>query len=150
MNCLITAFAEATISPLAVGNFNTAHALNTRNNDPATTNHPWNKDRDGFVIGEGAGVMVLEEYEHAKARGARIYAELADYGMNDDTYHITTPDTNGPKHSMLNALHNATLNPQNVQYINAHNTSTPLDNKNETNTIKIPIVTGKQIGRAHV
>jgi 3-oxoacyl-[acyl-carrier-protein] synthase II len=134
---MIAGGAEATVSPLAVGGFGAARALSTRNDDPATASRPWDKDRDGFVIGEGAGVLVLEEYEHAKARGARIYAELAGYGMSGDAYHITSPNTDGPKRSMLNALRNAGLNPQDVQYVNAHGTSTPLGDKNETDAIKL-------------
>ncbi|HCI14237.1 MAG: beta-ketoacyl-[acyl-carrier-protein] synthase II [Gallionellales bacterium GWA2_60_142] len=129
--------AEATISPLAVGGFSAARALSTRNDDPATASRPWDKDRDGFVMGEGAGVLVLEEYEHAKARGAKIYAELAGYGMSGDAYHMTSPSTDGPKRSMLNALRNAGLNPQDVDYVNAHGTSTPLGDKNETEAIKL-------------
>ena len=134
---MIAGGSEATLCALAVGGFSSARALSTRNDDPATASRPWDKDRDGFVMGEGAGVLVLEEYEHAKARGARIYAELAGYGMSGDAYHITSPNTDGPKRSMLNALRNAGLNPQDVQYINAHGTSTPLGDKNETDAIKL-------------
>jgi 3-oxoacyl-[acyl-carrier-protein] synthase II len=134
---MIAGGSEATVCALAVGGFSSARALSTRNDDPATASRPWDKDRDGFVIGEGAGVLVLEEYEHAKARGARIYAELSGYGMSGDAYHITSPNTNGPKRSMLNALRNAGLNPQDVQYVNAHGTSTPLGDKNETEAIKL-------------
>ncbi len=134
---MIAGGSEATVSALAVGGFSAARALSTRNDDPATASRPWDKDRDGFVMGEGAGVMVLEEYEHARARGARIYAELTGYGMSGDAYHITAPNTDGPKRSMLNALRNAGLNPQDVQYINAHGTSTPLGDKNETDAIKL-------------
>ena len=134
---MVAGGAEAAISALAVGGFAAARALSTRNDDPATSSRPWDKDRDGFVIGEGAGVMVLEEYEHAKARGAKIYAELTGYGMSGDAYHITSPNTDGPKRSMLNALRNAGLNPQDVQYVNAHGTSTPLGDKNETDAIKL-------------
>ena len=134
---MIAGGSESTISALSVGGFSSARALSTRNDDPATASRPWDKGRDGFVMGEGAGVMVLEEYEFAKARGAKIYAELAGYGMSGDAYHITSPNTDGPKRSMLNALGNAGLNPQDVQYINAHGTSTPLGDKNETDAIKL-------------
>ncbi len=134
---MIAGGSEATVCALAVGGFSSARALSTRNDDPATASRPWDKDRDGFVIGEGAGVLVLEEYEHAKARGARIYAELTGYGMSGDAYHITSPNSDGPKRSMLNALRNAGLNPSDVQYVNAHGTSTPLGDKNETEAIKL-------------
>ena len=134
---MIAGGSEATLCALAVGGFSAARALSTRNDDPATASRPWDKDRDGFVMGEGAGVMVLEEYEHAKARGARIYAELAGYGMSGDAYHITSPNSDGPKRSMLNALRNAGLNPGDVQYVNAHGTSTPLGDKNETDALKL-------------
>ncbi|MDP1981606.1 MAG: beta-ketoacyl-ACP synthase II, partial [Sulfuritalea sp.] len=129
--------AEATTTPLAVGGFGSAKALSTRNDDPATASRPWDKDRDGFVLGEGSGVMVLEEYEHARARGAKIYAELAGFGMSGDAYHMTAPDTDGPRRSMVNALKNAGVNPDEVQYVNAHGTSTPLGDKNETEAIKL-------------
>ena len=128
--------AESTISPLGVGGFTAARALTSRNDDPQTASRPWDRDRDGFVLGEGAGVMVLEEYEHAKARGANIVAELIGYGMSSDAYHITMPDADGPRRGMLNALRNAGLSPDAVQYINAHGTSTPLGDKNETVAIK--------------
>ena len=129
--------AEATVSPLAIGGFASAQALSTRNDDPATASRPWDRDRDGFVMGEGAGVMVLEDYEHARARGAKIYAELAGFGMSGDAFHMTAPDTDGPRRSMVNAMKNAGVNPDQVHYVNAHGTSTPLGDKNETEAIKL-------------
>ena len=134
---MICGGAESTITPLAVGGFGSAQALSTRNDDPATASRPWDKDRDGFVLGEGAGVMVLEEYEHAKRRGAKIYAEVVGFGMSGDAYHMTAPDTDGPRRSMVNALKDAGINADQVQYINAHGTSTPLGDKNETEAIKL-------------
>jgi 3-oxoacyl-[acyl-carrier-protein] synthase II len=128
--------SEAAITELSVAGFSAAKALSSRNDDPETASRPWDKDRDGFVIGEGAGVMVLEEYEHAKRRGAKIYAELSGYGMSADAYHITAPNMDGPRRSIVNALKNANVNIDNVQYINAHGTSTPLGDLNETNAIK--------------
>ncbi len=133
---VIAGGAEATVSPLGVGGFASMRALSTRNDDPATASRPWDKDRDGFVLGEGAGVMVLESYEHASARGARIYAELAGYGMSADAGHMTAPSMDGPRRAMLNALRNAGLNADAVHYLNAHGTSTPLGDVNETHAIK--------------
>ncbi|HEY8118900.1 MAG TPA: beta-ketoacyl-ACP synthase II [Methylophilaceae bacterium] len=133
---MVAGGAEAAITELSVGGFASARALSTRNDDPATASRPWDVDRDGFVIGEGAGVMVLEEYESAKKRGAKIYAELTGYGMSADAYHMTAPNMDGPRRSMRNALNNAGVNPDQVQFINAHGTSTPLGDANETNAIK--------------
>ena len=133
---MVAGGAESTVSPLGMGGFCAARALSTRNGDPTTASRPWDKDRDGFVLGEGAGVMVLEEYDHAKARGAKIYAELIGFGMSGDAYHITAPNTDGPRRSMLNALKNAGVAPSEVQYLNAHGTSTPLGDKNETDAVK--------------
>lgn len=133
---MVAGGAEAAITRLSVGGFAASRALSTRNDDPATASRPWDKDRDGFVIGEGAGVLVLEEYEHAKKRGAKIYAELTGYGMSADAYHMTAPNMDGPRRSMRNAMQNAGINPDQVQFVNAHGTSTPLGDSNETNAIK--------------
>ncbi|MFZ2122833.1 MAG: beta-ketoacyl-ACP synthase II [Rhodoferax sp.] len=133
---VIAGGSEAAVSPLGVGGFAAMRALSTRNDDPATASRPWDKDRDGFVLGEGAGVMVLEEYEHAKARGAKIYAELAGFGMSADAGHMTAPNMDGPRRAMVSALSNAGINADQVDYVNAHGTSTPLGDTNESNAIK--------------
>lgn len=134
---MVAGGAESTISPLGVGGFAASRALSTRNDDPSTASRPFDKDRDGFVLGEGAGVMVVESYESAVSRGAKIYAEIAGFGMSGDAHHMTAPDVYGPQRSMRNALRNAGINPDQVQYLNAHGTSTPLGDVNETNAIKL-------------
>ena len=133
---MVAGGSEAAVSHLGVGGFAAMRALSTRHDDPATASRPWDKDRDGFVLGEGGGIMVLEEYEHAKARGARIYAELAGFGMSADAGHMTAPNMDGPRRAMLSAMRNASLNPEDIDYLNAHGTSTPLGDINETNAIK--------------
>lgn len=133
---IVAGGSEATVSPLGVGGFAAMRALSTRNDDPKTASRPWDKDRDGFMLGEGAGVMVLEEYEHAKARGAKIYAEVIGYGMSADAGHMTAPNMDGPRRAMVNALRNAGINADQVDYLNAHGTSTPLGDVNESNAIK--------------
>jgi 3-oxoacyl-[acyl-carrier-protein] synthase II len=133
---MVAGGSEATVSPLGIGGFAAMRALSTRNDDPSTASRPWDKDRDGFVLGEGAGVVVLEEYEHAVARGAKIYAELAGFGMSGDAGHMTAPNMDGPRRAMLSALRNAGVNTDQVDYLNAHGTSTPLGDLNETNAIK--------------
>jgi 3-oxoacyl-[acyl-carrier-protein] synthase II len=142
---MVAGGSEAAVSHLGVGGFAAMRALSTRNDDPATASRPWDKDRDGFVLGEGGGIMVLEEYEHAKARGARIYAELAGFGMSADAGHMTAPNMDGPRRAMLGALRNAALNPDDIDYLNAHGTSTPLGDVNETNAIKAAL--GEQAKR---
>jgi 3-oxoacyl-[acyl-carrier-protein] synthase II len=133
---MVAGGAESTVSPLGIGGFAAARALSTRNDDPQRASRPWDKGRDGFVLGEGAGVVVLEEYERAKARGARIYAEVLGFGMSGDAYHMTAPNVDGPRRSMQMALQNAGINPDEVQHLNAHGTSTPLGDVNETNAVK--------------
>ncbi len=133
---IIAGGAESTVSELGIGGFIACRALSTRNDDPKTASRPWDKDRDGFVLGEGSGVLVLEEYEHAKKRGAKIYAELIGYAATADAYHITTPTVDGPSRCMKLAIENAKLNPNQVDYINAHGTSTQIGDLNETNAIK--------------
>ncbi len=133
---MVAGGAESCVSPLGIGGFSAARALSTRNEDPKTASRPWDKDRDGFVLGEGSGVLVLEEYEHAKARSAKIYAEVIGFGMSADAYHMTAPDIDGPCRSMTMALKNAGVNADEVQYLNAHGTSTPLGDLNETNAVK--------------
>ncbi|MDQ6619388.1 MAG: beta-ketoacyl-ACP synthase II [Pseudomonadota bacterium] len=135
---MICGGSESTVSALGVGGFCAARALSMRNDDPATASRPWDVDRDGFVLGEGAGVLVLEEYEHAKSRGAHIYCELTGYGMSADAFHITAPpeDGNGGARAMRNTLRNAGMNPDDVDYVNAHGTSTPLGDLAECRAIK--------------
>lgn len=133
---MIAGGSESTVSVLGVGGFAAMRALSTRNDDPTAASRPWDKDRDGFVLGEGAGILVLEEYEHAVKRGAKIYAELAGFGMSADAGHMTAPNMDGPRRAMLGAMRNAGINPDQIDYLNAHGTSTPLGDLNETNAIK--------------
>ena len=133
---MIAGGAEACVNLSGVGGFCACRALSERNDDPATASRPFDRDRDGFVLGEGAGILILEELEHAKKRGARIYAELSGMGMSGDANHITAPDMDGPRRAMLAAMRNAGVNPQDVQYVNAHGTSTPLGDANETAAMK--------------
>jgi 3-oxoacyl-[acyl-carrier-protein] synthase II len=137
-DAMVAGGAEMATCPTGLGGFSAARALSTRNDDPARASRPWDRDRDGFVLSDGAGVVVLEEYEHARARGARIYAELIGYGMSGDAYHMTAPpeDGAGASRCMQNALRSAGLGPQDVDYINAHGTSTPAGDKAETIAIK--------------
>ncbi|MCX5592174.1 beta-ketoacyl-ACP synthase II [Alcaligenes endophyticus] len=134
---MIAGGAESTVSPLGIGGFAAMRALSTRNDDPTTASRPWDTERDGFVLGEGAGVLVLEEYEHAKKRGARIYGEFGGYGMSSDAHHITSPDRDGPRRGIHHALRNGGLNPEDIQYVNAHGTSTPLGDVNESEALKL-------------
>lgn len=134
---MVAGGSEGAVCPLGVGGFAAMQALSVRNDEPAGASRPFDRDRDGFVLGEGAGVVVLEEYEHARARGARIYCELAGFGMTADAYHMTAPDVDGPRRCMIAALRSAGIAPDQVQYLNAHGTSTPLGDVNETNAIKL-------------
>ena len=134
---MVAGGAESTVCPLGVGGFDNMHALSRRNDDPTTASRPFDKDRDGFVLGEGSGVLVLEDYEHAKKRGAKIYAEIVGYGLSADAHHITTPSAEGPMRCMKNAMRQAGLNPSDIQYLNAHGTSTSVGDVNETNAIKL-------------
>ena len=138
-DAMVAGGAEATVCPLGIGGVASMQALSVRNDDPATASRPWDKDRDGFVLGEGAGVVVLEEYESAKRRGARIYAELTGFAMSADAYHMTAPDVDGPRRAMAQAMRSAGVNGDEVQYLNAHGTSTPLGDINETNAIKLAL-----------
>jgi 3-oxoacyl-[acyl-carrier-protein] synthase II len=135
---VIAGGSEMATTPMAVGGFAQAQALSRRNDSPTTASRPWDKERDGFVLGDGGGAMVLEEFEHARRRGARIYAELVGFGMSGDAHHITAPpeDGDGARLAMSNALRDAGLNPDQVQYLNAHATSTPLGDKAETLAMK--------------
>lgn len=133
---MVAGGADASICPVGVAGFDNIHALSRRNDDPAHASRPFDKDRDGFVMGEGAGVVVLEEYEHAKARGAKIYAELVGYGLSSDAFHITTPNTDGPKRCMEMAMSRAGITPDQIDYLNAHGTSTGVGDVNETKAIK--------------
>jgi 3-oxoacyl-[acyl-carrier-protein] synthase II len=133
---MVAGGSEATICMAGVGGFCSVKALSERNDSPTTASRPFDIDRDGFVLGEGAGILILEELEHAKARGARIYGELLGMGMSADAHHMTAPNMDGPRRGMLAALRNAKINAADVQYVNAHGTSTPLGDKNETEALK--------------
>ncbi len=138
---MVAGGAEMSTTNCGLGGFAAARALSTRNDDPATASRPWDKDRDGFVLGDGAGVVVLEEYEHAKARGAKIYAEILGYGMSGDAYHMTLPSKGGEgaARCMKNAIHNAGINANQIDYINAHGTSTPAGDQAETDAVKLAL-----------
>ncbi|MBQ8829880.1 MAG: beta-ketoacyl-ACP synthase II [Burkholderiaceae bacterium] len=133
---MVAGGAESTVCPIGLGSFDSMHALSRRNDDPSTASRPFDKDRDGFVLGEGAGVLVLEEYEHAVARGAKIYAEVLGYGLSADAGHITTPNSDGPRRCMLMALEHAGIRADEIDYLNAHGTSTPVGDANETKAIR--------------
>ncbi|HPG63562.1 MAG TPA: beta-ketoacyl-ACP synthase II [Casimicrobium sp.] len=135
---MVVGGSEGVVCGLAIGGFNAARALSTRNDDPTAASRPWDVDRDGFVLGEGAGVLVIEELEHAKARGAKIYCELVGYGVSGDAYHVTAPreDGDGARRCMVNAMKNASLNPTDIEYVNAHGTSTPLGDLAEATALK--------------
>jgi 3-oxoacyl-[acyl-carrier-protein] synthase II len=133
---MICGGSEGAITPMSVGGFAAMRALSTRNDDPQHASRPFDQDRDGFVIGEGAGILMLEELEHARARGAKIYAEVVGYGMTSDAHHITNPDMDGPRRVMLKTIKDAGIEPHEVDYINVHGTSTPIGDVNETNAIK--------------
>jgi 3-oxoacyl-[acyl-carrier-protein] synthase II len=133
---MICGGSEGAITPMSVGGFASMHALSTRNDDPQRASRPFDKDRDGFVIGEGAGIFVLEELEHAKARGAKIYAEVIGYGMTSDAFHITMPDMDGPRRVMLKTIKDGGIQAEQVDYINTHGTSTPVGDVNETKALK--------------
>ncbi len=135
-DAMLAGGSEAAVSVLSVGGFAAMRALSTRNDDPPKASRPWDRDRDGFVLGEGAGVLMLEEYEHARSRGAKIYAELAGFGMSSDAGHMTAPNMDGPRRAMVNAMHNAGIHADQIDYVNAHGTSTPLGDLNETAAIK--------------
>ncbi len=135
---MVAGGAEKASSPMGIGGFAAARALSTRNDSPETASRPWDKDRDGFVLGDGAGVLVLEEYEHAAARGAKIYAELAGFGLSGDAYHMTQPSAGGEgaARCMVNAMNDAGINPNEVDFVNAHGTSTPAGDVAETMAVK--------------
>ncbi len=137
-DAMVAGGAEKASTPLGVGGFGAARALSTRNDNPQAASRPWDKERDGFVLGDGAGMVVLEEYEHAKARGAKIYAEVVGFGMSSDAYHMTSPPENGAGAAlaMVNALRDAAIEAGQIGYVNAHGTSTPAGDKAETQAVK--------------